>query len=132
MRKQIRHSDIAIGNHPLTQASTHQDIYFLHLQHATLLGISPTSFQNWSTPSWSLNKNAMNNLLGTPLAPSVALQYVVEGMYGFSLIRSGYVLIIDVTLLSTIFPLFILRFCFKHNTAVDKRRQQSVGKVTHY
>ena len=97
MPKQIRPSDIAIGN-PLTLASTHQDIYDPDLPQTTLLGITPTSFQNWTTTSWSLNKNAMNNLLETPLAPCVARQYVVEGMHGFSLIRSWYVLIMDVTL----------------------------------
>jgi len=48
----------------LTLASTDQDTCDLHIQHTTLLVISPTSFQNWTPTSWSLNKNAMNNLLG--------------------------------------------------------------------
>jgi len=55
-----------------------------HLQHIILRGISPTSFQNWTPTSWSLNKNAMNNL-GKPLATSVASEYVVEVTYDFSL-----------------------------------------------
>jgi len=74
----------------------------------------------------------MNKLLGTLVEPSVARQYVVEGMHDFSLIRSWYVLIMDVTLASGIVPLLFLRVCFGHNTVLDKRRQYSVPKVMYY
>jgi len=65
------------------------------------------------------------------MEPGVARQYVVEGMHGFSLIRSWYVLIMDVTFVSGIVLLLFLRVCFEHNTALDKRRQYSVPKVIH-
>lgn len=66
------------------------------------------------------------------MEPSVARQNAVEGMHGFSPIRSWYVLIMDVTLVSGIVPLLFLRVCFEHNTALDKIRQYSVPNVMHY
>ena len=56
----------------------------------------------------------------------------VEVTYVFSLIRSWYVLITDVTLVSAIVPLLCVGFRYEHNTALDKRRQQTVQKLTHY
>ena len=82
----------------------HQDIYDPHLQYTILLGISRSSFKNWTpTPtSGSLNKKAIKNLLPTPLAPSVERPNVVDGTYGFSLMRHWYVWISDVTRVSVI------------------------------
>ena len=100
MRKDMWSSDIAIGNRHIML--THQDIWNLHLQHTTLLRISPTSFKNWTPTSELLNRNVRNNLLATPLAPSVALPNVAEGTYGLELRRRWYSSITEVTRTSTI------------------------------
>lgn len=84
----------------LTLKSTHKDICDLHLHHTVLIGISPTSLKQWTPRLWLLNKNAMNNLFGEPLAPSVAWPYVVDGTYGFAEILCWYVVIINVALVS--------------------------------
>jgi hypothetical protein len=56
--------------------------------NSLLLGIRLTSFKNCTPTLGSLNRNAMNNLLATLLAPNVARQNVVFGMCGF---REGVV-----------------------------------------
>jgi hypothetical protein len=62
---------------------THQDICDPNLQNTVLLVISPTPFNTWTSTSGALMSNAINNLLATPLAPSVARPNVVERTYGF-------------------------------------------------
>ena len=57
---------------------------------------------NWTPMSGSLNRNARNNLLATPLATSVARPNVVKGKYGFELRRRWYVSITEVTRISAI------------------------------
>jgi hypothetical protein len=78
----------------------HQDIWDLHLQHNILLGISPTSLKNWMPRSGSLNRNARNNLLVTPLALSIA-----EGTYGLELGCRRFVSKTEVTRISKVLEL---------------------------
>lgn len=55
----------------LRLVSTRQDIWGSHLQHTTLLWVSPTSFKKWTPTLGLLNRNARNSLLATQLPPSV-------------------------------------------------------------
>jgi len=104
------------------------------LQQTEIFGTSPTYFQNRTPTSWTLNKNTLNKFLGTPLAASLASTYVIVGKNGFSQISSCYILIIDLTLVSNIVTLWCLRVLFRtqHNTTLDKKRQQTGKKLTHY
>ena len=80
---------------------THQDIWNPHLQHTVMPWISSRSFKNWTPMLWVAEQECIN-LLGRPLAPSVARPNVVEQMYGFELRCGSYVWITEVTRLSSI------------------------------
>jgi len=49
-------------------------------------------------------KNAINKLRGTQMAPSIALQYVVDGTYVFAVIRCWCIVIMAVALAYGIVP----------------------------
>jgi hypothetical protein len=80
--------------------STHQNIWDPHLQQSILLPISPTSFKKWTPKARYLNRDAINKLLASPLAPSVACQNALEGKHNMYLGRSFYVSITEITPIS--------------------------------
>jgi len=117
----------------LTLASTGQDTCDPHLQHTTLPVISPTSFQNWTPASWSLNKKCngqiIRNTIGAQCSAFICRWRYVWFFTNTFLVctnngrnpRIGNCSFID-----------FLRVCFEHNSALNKKRQQTVEKVTYH